>query len=391
LTTRPSSTRKNSAAPPTWQVIDLVRGACVIAVMGVHYYSNVPFDSPWKAWLWGRFCVNGFYGVFLFFMVSGFLITHVLARDAGGLFKPDLPRFYLRRIGRIWPLFLLCLAWGIAVFFLAPPASALYRQFFTPGGNHDGWFWFCASTFLFNWLLVFRPDWNYSVPWMILWSLAIEEQFYLLYPWALGKIRNTRNFRVVLALVVLAGLAWRSYFYFHRGSNDFVESYASPAKFDLIACGIALYLAFRRYGPSLLRKKKTAVLLCLAGALVLLSAYFGTRENDPLQEIFVPEVLAGGLFLFLMGGLSLSFWESPWLKALAYPGRYCYGCYLLHPLVLFISRPLLGSLGLLGGFALLVLLTTLVASLSYRFFEWPANRLIRGAWDRWRSRGAARA
>ena len=357
--------------------------------MGVHYYSNVPFDRPWKAWLWGRFCVNGFYGVFLFFMVSGFLITHVIARDTGGLLKPDLPLFYVHRAGRIIPLFLLCLLLGAAIFLFAPPDSALYHEYFTPGGNHDAWFWLSVSTFTFNWLQVLRPDWNYSVHWLILWSLAIEEQFYLLYPWALAKLGSLKNLRITLGLTILVGIAWRVLFFFIRGHNDFVESYASPAKFDLIACGILLYLAAQNYGPVLSCRKKTCWFLCLAGGVTVLLAYFGTRENNTLHEIFVPEILAGGLFLFLLGGLHLPFWDSPWLKLWSYPGKYCYGCYLLHPLVLFLSRPFLGKTGLLGGFFLLIVLTTLAASVSYHFFELPANRFIRGTWSHWRARKAA--
>lgn len=319
-------------------------------------------------------------------MVSGFLITHVIARDSGGLFKPDLPRFYIHRIGRIWPLFLLCLSFGVAIFLFAPSTSALYQDHFSPGNRHDFWFWFSASTFLFNWLLVFRPNWNYSAYWMILWSLAIEEQFYLLYPWALGKIKKVGYFLMVLGLTVLTGLAWRAYFYFQHGPNGFIQSYASPAKFDLIAFGILLYLAFRNFGPFFSKHKKTCVGTTLVGLLVLLAGYFGSRENDPFQEIFIPEVLACGLFLFLLGSLHLAFWESPRLRLLSLPGKYCYGCYLLHPFVLFFIRPLLGKTGVFSGFAIFIVFTTLVAWASYHFFELPVNRRIRGSWNHWRAR-----
>jgi peptidoglycan/LPS O-acetylase OafA/YrhL len=360
-----------------WQIIDLVRSVCVIAAMSVHIYTNVPFNNPVVCWLWGRFCTNGIYGVFLFFIVSGFLITHVIASNTGNLFKPDLFRFYIQRIGRIWPLFFLCFISGLVIFLYLPKNSPFYIDYFAPLGKYDFWFWFSLPTFLFNWLLVLRPSWNYSFHWMLFWSLAIEEQFYLFYPLALRKIKNKKKLFFCLGLTIFIAIGWRILFHFFRGHNDFIQSYASLAKFDLIALGILLYLAIQKYGPFLSKHKKTSIFLCTTGLTILILTYFGSRENDSFDEIFVPEAFGLGLGGFLLGGLYLPLFESKYLSIPSLPGKYCYGCYLLHPTLLLFIHPFIDKVNIFLSFFLFIIMITLVAAVSYHFFELPANRLVR--------------
>lgn len=99
-----------------WQIVDLVRSFCIVAAMAVHNYSNIPFSHRWASWLWGRFCFNGIYGVFVFFIVSGFLITHVIDQAPGGLFEPKILRFYVNRAEEFGPFF--SFAWASKRFYL---------------------------------------------------------------------------------------------------------------------------------------------------------------------------------------------------------------------------------------------------------------------------------
>ncbi|HVZ79187.1 MAG TPA: acyltransferase [bacterium] len=360
-----------------WQVIDLVRSFSIIAVMGVHNYANIPFQHAWTCWLWGRFCLNGFYGVLLFLMVSGFLITHVIAKNPGGLAKPNLRLFYVQRIGRIWPLFLLVCGFGGLLYLLGSPNGPRYREWFQPGPYYGPWFWLSIPTFLFNWFLVAFNDWGYAGQWNILWSLSIEEQFYLFYPLCLKKIaRKTRGWMVALGVILFA-MAWRLFFYFHWTGNHFIQSYGTPAKLDMIAMGILLYWTVQHHGKALSRAGALSACLCVAGGLLLLASYFGTRWNDPLEEIYAPELLGLGLFLFLLGGLHLSFFESALLRPLSLPGKYCYGGYLLHLPLKSLLDPFLGRFDVFSRFGICILATTLVAASSYHFFEMPLNRAIR--------------
>jgi peptidoglycan/LPS O-acetylase OafA/YrhL len=370
-----------------WQLIDLIRTFCVLAVLGVHSYSNVPFDNPWSCWFWSRFCINGIYGVFIFFIISGFLITNVISHNRGGLVQPDLFQFYAQRIGRIWPLYFACLFGGCVVFTFLPPNHPIYSGMFLAKGDYGFWFWLSLPLFLFNWFLIGKNVWDYSAHWMILWSLSIEEQFYLLYPLALLKLRTERSLVVFLWVILWLAVAWRFFFYFHSRNNDFIQTYATNSKLDLIAIGILLFFAVRRYGTYLAQHQKLSMLLCAAGFLLTLVSYFGSQENDRFTEIYISEVIGLGVFLFLLGGLHLPFFESPSLKILALPGKYCYGCYLLHPMVLLILHPFLNPNHVLMNFSLVVLLTTFIAFISYRFFEKPLKHFIRKSFCRIQRQG----
>jgi peptidoglycan/LPS O-acetylase OafA/YrhL len=158
-----------------------------MAVLGAHSYSNVSMNNPWLCWLWGRFCNNGNYGVYLFFVVSGFLITNAIHNNPGGLKNPSAVRFYVQRIGRIWPLFFVCLGAGIIIYLFMPSGSDLYNDYFPIGGDFG--FWFCIPTFMFNWFMTFSTAF-YSNHWLLLWSLSVEEQFYFLYPLGLKKLKG---------------------------------------------------------------------------------------------------------------------------------------------------------------------------------------------------------
>jgi peptidoglycan/LPS O-acetylase OafA/YrhL len=84
--------------------------------------------SPWAADLWVRVSNKGHLGVSAFFVVSGFLITRLMARQKEGLWKPDLRQFYVRRIGRIIPLLTVVCLVGAWMIYHAPPRTPQYEQ-----------------------------------------------------------------------------------------------------------------------------------------------------------------------------------------------------------------------------------------------------------------------
>jgi peptidoglycan/LPS O-acetylase OafA/YrhL len=360
------------------QLIDLVRSGCILAVLAIH--SNVflqKIPNPWVSWCWDHFQRNGVYGVYLFFVVSGFLITGVLAKNPGGLFNPSYKTFYIQRAGRILPLWITIIWIGICMLMAPLQHSLNYLDVFRQDKAELNWaFWLSIATFTFNWFRALHPPGDFGLHWAILWSLCVEEQFYLFFPLVLRKARNEKNLcRLLLAVIVFA-VFWRWLCYLLFPTNILLQVAASFGAFDSVAIGSLLYLANERWGSLLERDPKKAAMICGMGFMVMLGVYAGATM-DPLDQIGVPTFLGFGLALFLMGGLRLSFFESRFLKLFSLPGKYCYGGYLLHPVILATIFPIVFQTQVWRGFGLFALITTMVSGISYHFFEMPANRLVR--------------
>ena len=110
--------KQNSFTVKRLQVVDLVRAFAILIVLA-HHLGLATISKPSKsfslAYLWYRVWINGYFGVTIFFVVSGFVITRLIASEPGGLFNPDFKEFYIRRIGRIFPLLVLVCLIGIIV------------------------------------------------------------------------------------------------------------------------------------------------------------------------------------------------------------------------------------------------------------------------------------
>lgn len=174
--------------------LDGLRGIAILLVMGHHLYTN---QLP-KTWNW--FIAGGYLGVTLFFVLSGYLIT-------SGLIKhPNRRAFYERRIVRLAPALLVflmfCTTWVIL-----------------EGGKLAPWIrtWIASLTLSTNWWMMFSRDFN-IIPASArpLWSLAVEEQFYLVWP-----------------TILIAATAWLA----RRSSKDV---YGRLAKNVAIAAGLAI-------------------------------------------------------------------------------------------------------------------------------------------------------
>lgn len=131
-------------------------------------------------------------GVDLFFVLSGYLIGGILLdhRDSPALMRT----FYLRRFARIVPLALLCVA-----LVLGAQAAGLYG----PPEGRDPWAWPVYAGFLTNLWMAATLDWGYH-PLAPLWSLGIEEQFYLVAPWLLRLVPRRHTLQLLIAFVLLA-------------------------------------------------------------------------------------------------------------------------------------------------------------------------------------------
>ncbi len=273
--------------------------------------------------LWPRDAVNrlsvaadaGWIGVDLFFVVSGFLITRILleTREDPAYFR----NFYARRLLRIFPLYYLFVGTLLIVFPLAGNSSYL---------DHSGSpFWYL--TFLGN---VPEAILGKDPPYWLapVWSLAIEEQFYLTFPWIVLWLGPERLGRFLVGLFLFAPvvrlatmLAWPD--------QERIQYMFTLCRVDAIAAGcmVALIMRWRHaYG---LRDLAVIVALC-AGAVAIIADLDRTTAFGRVAGYSFVAIGFGALLVAVMNGLG-TWWTAPLrFNPLRYAGRLCFGLYLLH-------------------------------------------------------------
>ena len=347
--------------------IDLLRAIAILSVVGLHW-----IDSNWLARtrsvagdIFVRMAGHGTYGVTLFFVLSGFLITRMTMAREPDLFKLSARDFYIRRIARIQPLYLLVVAFGALILLLTEPGSAAFRFCFRdPSAVFTADFWISLLTFTFNWDRILHGNF-WGVHWDVMWSLAVEEQFYLGFPLLLIWAGTKRRLGWSLGAVVVLGIAVRvlvdalGLSFFAKVTNSFVC-------FDTLAIGVLLAV----FGDRFPRGRAVSVAcLAIGTAAVLWSFYRGGTA-----------LLIAGAVVALHGARyapPLTHWA--W-KPIARFGQLSYGIYLLHATALYVAAPVLTGMGVLSGFVLVAMLVLVMAEIAYRLYEAPMNAWIRASW-----------
>ena len=223
--------------------VDLLRGVSILLVLLNHVnmqlvMARVPYMRGWPRQVVESVVWNGQAGVQIFFAVSGFLITSTALRRWGSLGEVRVGEFYLLRFARIAPLLvglLLVLSGldlaGVKHFVVSAKTGGLMEALFA------------AMTFHVNWLEATRG----YLPgnWDILWSLSVEEVFYLVFPWAGRWLRRSRGLIAVLLVLVVLGPFWRARAF---DPNPVWREYSYLGGMDAIAMGCltALMLHGRR-------------------------------------------------------------------------------------------------------------------------------------------------
>jgi len=366
-------------APPTGYLfgLDGLRALAVIAAMAFH------------AGVLG----GGFLGVDLFFVVSGFLITGILLEDSATHGRVRLGRFWVRRVRRLAPAALAVLAvtlvWAYRV---APPAMAQTTT------KQLGW----SLAYLTNWFALFG-DVGYwgaaatKTPLNHLWSLAIEEQFYVIWPLAVaGLLAVTRRTRVIGALVlagVLASGAWQWWVADHQGTERSYLGTDTRAVALLLGCLLALLLRHRAQvsrprsgGSSRWWPVAAGVAVAWLGwswvhaDLAQARLYHGWLQSCSVAATVVVAAVVHQPTSLLTRTLSAA--------PLVWVGKRSYSLYLWHwPLWVMLSPAATGRSGAtLWG--LRVGATVAAAAVSYACIEQPI-RNGRGSWPRVATTGGA--
>lgn len=300
----------------------------------------------------------GAFGVDLFFTLSAFLITALLLREYDSRGRLDVAAFYIRRALRIWPLYFVFL--GLTV--LAVPRILPFEHLGARG----------VLPYLFfvgNWPCVFNgfPE---SVA-RSLWSVSIEEQFYLLWPPVLVLL-GVRRIGAVAIVMIVVSVCTRAVLSLHH--VEYAGVWCNTlARLDPFACGALLAVALHSAGPPRLSShSRIGSFLCGVSLWVLVSRFLAM--NGALSNAAYPLVAIGSL-LILVACLYPSDAQPRWAhcRQLIFLGRISYGLYVFHDLSNFLSAKL--PLGFAPNMILSLLFTMGIASLSYYCLEAPFLRL----------------
>jgi peptidoglycan/LPS O-acetylase OafA/YrhL len=360
--------------------VDVLRGLAILfvvlnhvhmrlAIAGIAYAANI--SKPLIASLvW-----NGQFGVQIFFAVSGFLITSTALRRWGTLSNISLRDFYLLRFARIAPMLLALLAVLTALHYANASPFVVSEK---TGGI--GRALLAALTLHVNVLQAHR-GWL-PANWGVLWSLSVEEMFYLFFP-VVTLFFSRRNLLppILLCFVALGPFARTI---FARG-NDIWSEQSYLGSMDAIALGCLTALLVRR-----VRFSRTALrALAVAGAALIASILVG------LRVIYVPVITKPGLDMtiialgtcMIMIAAAQTRWKGPRaLAALLRLGQRSYEVYLTHMFVVFALFAIFVKFGSpLWCVPLLFVATIVIAAgtgdIVARFFSEPLNHMLRERWS----------
>jgi peptidoglycan/LPS O-acetylase OafA/YrhL len=367
---------------PSWtrlDGVDLLRGLAIFFVLMNHVNmrllaAKVPYTRGLPPQLVYSLVWNGQFGVQIFFALSGFLITSTTLRRWGSISNVNVRVFYQLRFARIAPLLLLLLA-ILSGLHLAHVKDFVVSQ--KTGGL--GRALLAALIFHIN-LLEAQRDYL-PAAWDILWSLSVEEMFYLFFPLACRLFRREKFFLLVLLIFVVLGPFARSRAFNH---NPVWREYSYLGGMDAIALGCltALFLA---------RRPLSRIALWTLGvcgtALLVFSLCFSIRAyvwglgRNGLNMT----ILAVGTCMFI-AAVAQTQWKAPrFLTPLLMLGQRSYEIYLMHIFVVLGFFSFFHAAGkpmryVPAMFIAVILMAALLGELVARIYSEPMNRWLRKRW-----------
>jgi peptidoglycan/LPS O-acetylase OafA/YrhL len=354
--------------------LDGIRGLAILSVL-IWHYGVVILRPSSPAESIGRWFLMTWSGVDLFFVLSGFLIGGILLdnRAAQNYYQV----FYLRRACRIFPLYFLWLALFLIIWLCVPIITTKFSWLFTPVLP----LWSYAI-YLQN--IIMTQHGNYGAQWLaVTWSLAVEEQFYLILPIIIRRIAPKYLPYICLACIIFAPMLRVAVFHLFPPENGFSAAYILlPCRVDILFFGVLCAYIVRQPKMFDWLQQYIRFLYIVLGLLGL--GAFGLLWSSPRLETFGMTAY-GFTWLALLYSclLLIAVTEQTGLatrilgaRSLRKLGIIAYGVYIVHQTINSIWHGLLAhqipqletiqdlfiTLGALGC-------TLLVASLSWQFFE----------------------
>ncbi len=350
--------------------LDGLRGLAILFVVVWHYVTCLIIPDPGTA---------GFYlmtplqlawsGVDLFFVLSGFLIGGILldARNSSSYFLT----FYMRRFHRIFPLYYLWLAIFYVV--LASGVDSLRAGLFNAALPLWSYPLYLQNTFM-------AARQHFGAGWLgVTWSLAVEEQFYLVLPFVVKFFRIGTLTKFIIAAILAAPLIRLT---FHFNGNEYYGPYVLlPSRADSLGCGVLLAILLRRQAVwEWIERNRQYVYYALAGlscGVAFLCFHSHGRIMNSIGYTWLALFYSSWLLLAIVRPDSIirAILNHPFLQQL---GILAYGIYMFHQGVnallhaeIFHAAPVIHDSSTLGVTVLAAVLTFLMAKLSWRYFEKP--------------------
>jgi peptidoglycan/LPS O-acetylase OafA/YrhL len=374
-----SMTLTNQSTKNYFQNLDGMRFLAFFAVFVHHAATNLGYYSPHKSWDYAKknFLQNGDLGVSFFFVLSGFLITYLLLSEKERHGKINIKNFYIRRVLRIWPVYYLVV---ILCLFFFPILNNHIPGGFPITGDTSEISPILYLTFLGNFDFMIHGIHNFLIG--PLWSVSVEEQFYLFWPLLIAFIPK-RFLMPSFITVIAASIGYRYFIADGRGLEVRFHSLSSMS--DLaIGAMIALLSTKERFIKLIKRIPKYIIaLIYLIGisAMPLRLYIWMFGKNYTIAAAFTPIAIALFFaFIILEQNYSdKSFYKISRSKIMTSLGKYTYGMYCYHMLVFFcvlfiFQRTGINVVGMNGYLftcvVLISLFATILASIfSYHWFE----------------------
>ena len=343
----------NKASKVHLKGLNGIRAIAAMAVVASHIglaLTDFGFSSTWETYLAG-------YGVTIFFSLSGFLITYLLLIEKSRFHHINIKAFYIRRILRIWPLYFFYLILAVITTYFFMPEQL-------PGGIYY-YLILCANI---------PSIFGFPLPLLAhYWSLGVEEQFYLFWPFVVSKSNNLFRFLALFSITIVViklGLRYLDATTDYHWPYQFIQI----TRFDCMAIGaMGAILYFEKNKRFLRICFSISAQIAAWGSLLLMA--FNKFHIASVLDSELCAVITIILIVNVSGNAkTIINLEKPLFDFL---GKISYGIYVYHPLIIFLIAKWAGHLiipfnyttRLIIVFTLIPLCAILISYLSYEFFE----------------------
>lgn len=303
------------------------------------------------------------YAVTMFYVISGFLITFLLLKEREKNQKISIKKFYIRRILRIWPIYFLYIIVSAFVMYLYGKSD----DFLLPSMLC---FLFMAGNFHY---FFFLPDLNLVGH---LWSIGVEEQFYLFWPWMLGLFNTAKNLLLSVIIFIIIFLILKLFLYFHFGIESNIYSSFKQTRFHCMMIGVIGAILFNQNNLLFLKVFSNKTLQLLAWIF-----YFAVGLNFFYTPVFIThEIIAVATLIMIIGQIINPIYKLE-NRYFDFFGRISYGLYVIHPLILYVLASIFIRIEMYYElkwaifFVLSSVISISLSWLSYKYFEMPFLKL----------------